>query len=51
MTDWSSYGSCDVCPAKRGEACFTLSAGGPKALPETWLDVPHSKRPKLKVTA
>lgn len=44
MTDWPAYLGCDTCEAKQGEACYTLLARGPQALPSRYAEVPHSGR-------
>lgn len=51
MTDWTACRKCDVCFAEIGEACLSLSSGGPDALPEVRIDVPHSSRKKRTATA
>lgn len=43
--DWGEWLACDgTCPAVRGEPCYTLSSGGPQALPPRFADRPHSGR-------
>ncbi len=44
MTDWTVLLACDVCEAKRGQACYTLFSAGPEALPPRYAAVPHSSR-------
>ena len=44
MTDWDAYLACVMCEAKQGEACYTLLARGPHALPSRFADAPHSDR-------
>lgn len=51
MTDWADWLSCPQCPALLGGACFTLSSGGPEALPARYADVPHSGRKRRGATA
>lgn len=51
MIDWRRYLACAVCPALQGEACYTLSSGGPQALPEVRADVPHGSRKLSKAGA
>ncbi len=46
MTDWGEFVQCDVCKALKGEACRSLSSGGPGALPGCDLAAPHSSRKK-----
>jgi hypothetical protein len=43
-TDWGLYLACGVCPALMGEACYSLSSGGPESLPPCRLSVPHGSR-------
>jgi hypothetical protein len=38
------YLACDVCPARMGQACYSLSSGGPESLPARRLSVPHGSR-------
>lgn len=44
MTDWNAYQACGVCEAKMGEACYSLLAAGPQALPSVRAQTPHSSR-------
>lgn len=51
MADWTAFGSCPQCEAKRGGACYDLLAAGPQALPSQYRDVPHSGRIKAAARA
>lgn len=44
VTDVDHLLACDICHALQGEACFARSSGGPEALPEIRLDIPHTGR-------
>lgn len=49
-TDWQRYRACPVCPALPAHPCYSLSSGGPDALPPRRAETPHHGR-KLSTRA